>query len=120
MQGISFAGIVESLKSRKDKTIAISIGTQEVDPDKAGKLFSTNGHLVYCYISIKGAITDNEAEIIDSVEPQIPGKRPSQRMRNVLYRMWEQDSQGYTDHNLHYIHWMDKMIEQLKSKLKPV
>jgi hypothetical protein len=80
VKGISFAGIVESLRSRKDKTIAITIGSQELEPAKAGQLFDTNGHLVYCYLSIKGAVTDDEAEIIDSVEVQTPNKRPSQRM----------------------------------------
>lgn len=119
MKGILFPCIVESLRSRKDKTIAITLGTNEVSPEKAGELFNTNGHLVTCYLSIKELITDDEKEIIDSVEAPTQGKRPSQRMRAVIYRMWEQDNEGYTDHNLHYIHWMDKIITQLKAKLKP-
>jgi hypothetical protein len=118
VKGILFGGIVESLRSRKDKTIAVTIGTQELSPEKAGELFNTNSKLVTCYLSIKGEITDGEAEIIDSIEPEVPGKRPSQRMRSVLFRLWEQAPEGYNDFNLFYIHRMDQMIEKLKSKLE--
>jgi len=119
MRGILFGAIVEGLRSRKDKTIAITLGTQEMSPEKAGELFNTNSKMVTCYLSIKGEITDNEAEIIDSIEVEAPGKRPSQRMRGVLFRLWEQAPEGYTDFNLFYIHRMDQMIEKIKSKLIP-
>ena len=119
MKGILFAGIVESLRSRKDKTIAVTIGTQELSPEKAGELFNTNSKLVSCYLSIKGEITDGEAEIIDSIEVDAPGKRPSQRMRSVLFVLWQQSPEGYADFNLFYIHKMDAMIDKLKSKLTP-
>lgn len=119
MRGILFGGIVEGLRSRKDRTISITLSTQELSPEKAGELFNTNSKMVTCYLSIKGEITDGEAEIIDSIEIETPGKRPSQRMRGVLFRLWEQAPEGYTDFNLFYLHWMDKMIEKLKSKLTP-
>lgn len=117
MKGILFAAQVEGLRSRKDKTVALTLGTQELNSEKAGELFNTNGHMVTCYLSIKEHITDAEKEIIDAIEAPVQGKTPSQRMRNVLYRMWEQNNEGYTDKNLHYLHWMDKIIEGLKQKL---
>lgn len=113
-----FAAQVEGLRSRKDKTISLTLGTQEMNPENAGKLFSTNGHLVTCYLSVKEHISANEMEVIDSIDAPKQGKTPSQRMRSVLYRMWEQDNEGYTDKNLHYLYWMDKIIEGLKLKLK--
>lgn len=118
-KGILFAAQVEGIRSRKDKTVALTLGTQELNPEKAGELFGTNGHLVTCYLSVKEHISDSEKEIIDSVEAPQQGKTQSQRLRNVLYVMWEQDNQGYTDKNLHYIHHMDKIIEHYKTKLKP-
>lgn len=118
MEGIMFAAQVEGLRSRKDKTVALTLGTQELNPEKAGKLFNTNGHLVTCYLSIKEHISDEQKEIIDSVEAPAQGKTPSQRMRSVLYRLWESANEGYTDFNLFYLHKMDVMIEHLKSKIK--
>lgn len=118
MEGIMFAAQVEGLRSRKDKTIALTLGTQELNPEKAGKLFNTNGHLVTCYLSIKEHISADQMEIIDAVEAPTQGKTPSQRMRAVIFKMWEQNNEGYTDKNLHYLHWMDKIIDGLKLKLK--
>ncbi len=117
MKGILFAAQVEGLRSRKDKTIALTLGTQELNPEKAGELFNTNGHLVTCYLSVKEQITDSEKEIIDSIEAPAQGKTPSQRMRNTLFILWQQKPEGYTDFNLFYLHWMEKMIDGLKLKL---
>ena|SRR5687767_12878409 len=118
-KGITFAAVVESIRSRKDKTVSLTLGTQELNPEKAGQLFSTNSHLVTCYLSVKELITEEQKEIIDGIEAPTQGKTPSQRMRAVLYIMWQQNNEGYTDPNLHYLHWMDKIITQLKSKLTP-
>lgn len=118
LEGIMFAAQVEGLRSRKDKTVALTLGTQELNPEKAGKLFNTNGHLVTCYLSIKEHISDEQIEIIDAVEAPTQGKTPSQRMRNCLYILWQQAPEGYSDFNLFYLHKMDVMIEHIKSKLK--
>lgn len=117
MKGILFAATVEGLRSRKDKTVALTLGTQELSPEKAGLLFNTNNHLVTCYLSVKEDVTEEEQEIIDSIEVEKPGKTPSQRMRNVLYLMWKSAPEGYKDFNLYYIHYMEKMIDHLKTKL---
>lgn len=116
MNGILVGAYVESIRTRKDKTVALTIGTQELTPEKAGELFAINGQLIMAYISIKG-ISEKEQKVIDSVEPETVGKSPSQRLRNVLYRMWEANNEGYTDKNLHYMHHMEKIIDHYKSKL---
>jgi len=117
IKGILFAATVEGLRSRKDKTVAITLGTQELSPEKAGAIFNTNSKLVSCYLSIKETINDEEQELIDSIEVEKPGKTPSQRMRGVLYRLWEHAPEGYKDFNLFYLHYMEKMIDHVKSKL---
>lgn len=117
VKGILFGAIVESIRSRKDKTMAITLGSQELSPEKAGLLFNTNSHLVSCYLSVKESITEGEMDIIDSIEVEKPGKTPSQRLRAVLYLNWKNAPEGYTDFNLYYLHQMDKFIEHFKSKL---
>lgn len=112
-----FAAQVEGLRSRKDKTIALVLGTSEMSPEKAGKLFNTNGHLVTCYLSIKEHISDEQKEIIDAVEAPTQGKTPSQRLRSVLFVLWQNEPEGYDDFNLFYIHKIEKMIEHIKTKL---
>lgn len=46
-----------------------------------------------------------------------PKKTHSQRLRAVLYKMWESDSKGYENPDEHYEDHMDKLIEFCKKKL---
>jgi hypothetical protein len=47
-----------------------------------------------------------------------PGKKtPSQRLRAVLYRVWQQDGKGFADFEAFYQAQMDKLIEFYKGKL---
>ena len=115
-KGIILPAIVESLRTRKDRTIAITIGTQEMEPAKAGEIFSLNNQLVTVYISPTG-IDQDTIDIIDTLEPELPGKSPSQRLRSILYLLWKQDDGGFKDKNLHYLHHMEKIIDHYKSKL---
>lgn len=117
-KGILIGAYVEGLKTRKDKTIAITIGTQELAPDKAGQLFNLNGKLITAYLS-DTEVTKSDQDVIDAVELDLPGKTPSQRLRAVLYVLWKQEPEGFKDQNLHYIHHMEKIIEHYKSKLTP-
>lgn len=117
MKGLLFAATVEGIRSRKDKTVALTLGTQELTPEKAGQLFNTNSHLVTCYLSIKETVTEDEQELIDSIEVEAPGKTPSQRLRNVLFLLWKSAPEGYKDFNLFYLHNMEKLLNHFKSKL---
>lgn len=116
MNGILLPAYVEGIASRKDKTVKITLSTQELDPEKAGELFGINGQLVSAYINPAG-ITEEDIEAIDSLEPDLPGKSPSQRLRAVLYLMWKNSPQGFKDQHTHYQHYMDKIIEFYKDKL---
>ena len=51
------------------------------------------------------------------VEFEDTGKPPSQRLRAVLYRLWEQTPEGYKVFNDFYIAKMEKLIEHFKEKL---
>ena len=42
---------------------------------------------------------------------------PAQRLRNVLYRLWEQDPQGHATSETHYLMMMEKLINHYKEKL---
>lgn len=116
MKGLLFAAYVETIRSRKDKTISLGIGTQELTPEKAGELFSMQGKLVTAYLS-NTEVSKNDQDVIDSIEVDLPGKTPSQRLRSVLYLLWKENNEGFKDQNLHYIHYLDKIIEHYKSKL---
>lgn len=109
---------VESISTRKDRTVKVVLGTQEMKD--VSQVFNLQNQLVTIGISTNG-LNQSEVEILRSSKfdlDAIPdGKTPSQRLRGVLYRCWEQDSGGYEDFNLYYHNRMERIIEHYKTKL---
>jgi hypothetical protein len=59
-------------------------------------------------------------DIIDlpPVKAQAGQKTPSQRLRAVLYRVWQQDGKGFADFEAYYQAMMEKLIEFYKGKIE--
>lgn len=116
MKGILIACIVEKITTLKDKTIKITLDTQELKPSLAGELFTLLNSLATVYIS-PAEISQKEMNQVDVIEPEMPGKTPSNRMRNVLFILWKQDGEGYREFDGYYKYKMETMIEQLKNNI---
>lgn len=114
---ITLPGQIESIASRKDKSIKLTIGTQELHPSQASELFALNQQ--FCYIALKSeSFTKEENETIDSLKTELDTqKTPSQRLRSILYINYQQDDKGYKDFATYYISMMDKICEHYKSKI---
>mgnify|MGYP001576460727 CR=1 FL=1 len=90
---IVLSGILENISTRSDGSVKIMFATQEIDPSQAGELFQLRNQ--FCKLLLSNTnITNIEEKLVD--EEQIAGgkkaKTPSQRLRNVMYRVHE--SQG--------------------------
>ena len=116
MSGIIATGTPQGIRSLKDKTVRLTIDLQEIEPLKLQQLFSYIDEFVKFYITTEN-ISDQEIEIIDSNEIEREDKPPSQRLRAVLYRLWEKDRKGYKDSELFYRFHMSQIIEHYKGKL---
>lgn len=116
MNGIMLPAYVENVTTRKDKTVKITIGTQEISPEKAGQLFNLMNSLSVMYISPK-EIDDSEIEKVDKVNPDLGGKTQSQRLRNVLFKLYEQDREGFSDFNNYYHNKTEAIITHFKGKI---
>lgn len=117
MNGILLPAIVSSIRSLNDGSIKITMDTQELSPAKAGEIFSLRGKLIACYISPKETVAQREIDQIDAVDVDLPGKTKSQRVRNVMYRIWELDPQGHKTFDSYYNFHMEKHITDLKTVL---
>jgi hypothetical protein len=108
---------IEGLTSRKDKTIKVTFGTQELAPSDLAQVFQLNQR--FCYIAIKEELfQQEELETIESVKTDLESnKTPSQRLRGILYINYQQDNEGYKDFMTYYLGKMDKLCEHFKSKL---
>jgi hypothetical protein len=112
---------IEGIQSRKDNTIKITLGTQELKPTDGGKLLALNNKL--CSIGIApNDLTPKEIETLQesrlSIEDVPNGKSLSQRLRGALYVYWTQNDTGFSEFNDFYSEYMEKKINHVKSKLE--
>lgn len=113
---IIIGGILEGISTRKDKTMKLTIGTQEMTPEQAASIFQYNQQ--FGYFAIKPEpFQKEEQDLIDSLKSDYEGKTPSQRLRGVLYRNWELKSEGFQDFNSYYISKMELIVKHYKDKL---
>jgi hypothetical protein len=117
MNGLLLPCYVENIATRKDKSVKISLVTQELTPEQAGEVFHLMNTLAVTYISPK-EITNKEVEQVDKLDAELGGKTQSQRIRNVLYKLFEQDSEGYKNFDQYYHAKTDQYIEHLKTKIQ--
>ena len=107
--------IISKLMTMADKGIRISVDTQELTPEEGSKLFSLKdkyGHFVF----IEGEVLPENVEVPEFVQDFKNEKSPSQRLRSVLYRLWEQSGKPNTSEQF-YREQMEKIIEHYKGKL---
>ena len=109
---------LESLSTRMDNTIKVTIGTQEVGAQQAASLFALRGKFVKVLLSDTN-IEKNEIEAVDSlqVKDESNNKSNSQRLRSTLFILWQQSKQ-VTNFDDFYNSEMNRIIEHFKSKLK--
>lgn len=117
MNGSLLSVQIENIATRKDKTVKIILGTQELSPAKAGELFQLMNQIAVCYISPK-TISQSEIDQVDKIDPEFEGKTQSQRIRGVLFKLFQQDSEGFKTFDDYYHNKTEKYIEHLKTKIQ--
>lgn len=116
MSKIILETILESIATRVDGTMKITLSTQEIDPATAVNLFQLRGKFCKSLISDSN-ITKLEEELVDST-PLVSGKKnksESQRLRAVLFLLSQQMQQDFEPF---YKQKMEDLILHFKSKLE--
>lgn len=116
-EGLLLAAIVENVSTRRDGTLKITLGCQEMSSSKSGELVSMQNKVIACYISQKETIPQSVLDTVDSIDVDMPGKTKSQRQRAVLFRIWEIDREGHKTFESYYAAKMEKHINDLKEHL---
>jgi len=116
MKGQLLAAMVESITTRKDKSVKLVFGTQELSPSEAGLLFQYMNQLMSVYIC-PASIDNREIEQIDKLEPELNNRTQSQRIRNVLYLLHQNNTEGFKSFDEYYKAKTEFYIDHLKSKL---
>lgn len=107
---------IESINSRVDGTWSIKVGTQELNEDNTKAIIRLNrklGYFLFKETPLK------EADYLDIPEsrPEFAGdKTPSQRLRGVLFVLWQQTKPTKTFDEFYRIR-MEAIITWVKEKL---
>jgi len=124
---IVFEGGIDNIRTLADNSLRVSLGTPELTAEIVGNMYSMLKQPGYILISTT-PISQKKIDAVENatIDREFEDKTPSQRMRNVLYVLWEQqqpketDSQGvikYIDFDLFYKRKMNELITFIKNKL---
>lgn len=117
MKGTLLSCEIESVATRRDNSVVIRVGTPELSAGKAAEILELRNKPAIVYISAK-EIPEEEQDLLDDIDPDLPGKTPSQRVRAVQFVLFKQDAEGYADFKSYYAAKMEKIIDHLKTKIK--
>lgn len=97
--------ILDKMTTMKDGSLKITLVTRELAPDQMAKLF----------LSLNQEIMSVDIPTDISEEP----KSKAQRLRAVLYKLWEQSwKDRFQTFSLYYDHIMEQLINNYKDKLE--
>ena len=103
-------------ETKRNKSIRLSFDTQEnVSAEALKRVFEWRDQVGWLSFAVRQVDVEDIKDLPEIVTEET--RTPSQRMRAVLFRMWEQKNEGYTDFNLYYAFKMEKLIDFLKEKL---
>jgi len=109
---------LESYRSLKDKTLKVTFETNELNPQELLSIIENTGE--FGYLAFKPEpFKKEEKEVIENLETKLEDnqKTPSQRLRAILYRNYEQSNEGFDTFTRYYEHTMEKLCNHFKSKL---
>ena len=111
---LQFSAQIDSVLAKKDKTLSVKIGTQELSAEDSSYLLSLMGSQIWLGL----AETEIETLEVPEVIPEMKGeKSPSQRLKAIIYKIWELKTDQKETFPRYYESYMFKICEQLKNKL---
>lgn len=117
MKKAQFEVIVDGVTRKKDGTLSLKLGTNEMDSIDTAKIFDFGGKMIWCALA-ELPFQEGDVNIPDVVPEFRKDKTPSERLRGVIYRFWEQNKKGEEEWELYYKKIMERMIEYYKDKLQ--
>lgn len=120
MKKIITAAQFDGYSNRKDKTVAMRFITQEMTPDQVAHIHGMIDSFGYMYFKAESDITSEERLELDALETDLfdNPKTQSQRIRNVMYRVWQQKPEGFKDFKDFYKFKTDRIIQHYKDQIE--
>jgi len=112
---------IGSVSTRVDKSVGFRVTTGELKPDMMAQLCGLSGLAVSLFIQPHEYDGKDAVEVTSETESKTQG----QRLRGVLYRLWEHRQKNEDKDNLisfadYYKNKTEEIITFLKTKLPPM
>jgi len=113
---IIIPAILSSYRPKADGSWSVTLSTNILTKPEKECIDNMHNQLVAVMIK-EGEIDKADGSILDSIDTDLmdKDKTPSKRLRNVLFKLWEQSGTG--DFKDFYKTKMEQIIEHYKSKL---
>lgn len=118
MKTFQLPALLESFRTMADRGIKIVFSTGELSPEQVANIhyaFQKVGYLAFRPDPFATAELEELEKL--KIDFDDTGKSPSQRLRNVLFRNFEINPEGYKTFNDFYNAHMEKIINHYKKKL---
>ena len=111
-----FSSIMDGVSAKKDSTLSIRLGTQELSSEDKANIFEFANKQIWVALS-ELPIQKQDIDIPDVVY-ETDRKSPSQKLRAVIHILWEQNKdKTKKGSDEFYRDYMEKLIENIKDKL---
>ena len=106
---------IENIATRSDKTIKITVGTQELAPDQASLLLNLHQKIGWFLFQENPFV---EKDLAAEPAPEFKeSKSPSKRLRDCLYVWWEKNTNKKKPFDDVWRDWCNKKCEEIKETL---
>lgn len=106
---------IQSIRTLVDGGNKLEIITRDINPEEMTILFGLKGSEGY-FLFKESLIKKEEVDILPDIKDEFTKISPSQRQRNIIYRLWEKTDRKKSS-NDYYLEKMETINQWLKEKL---
>lgn len=111
-----FQAQISGVNRLKDGTFKLTLETQEINKEQRSDLMDYQG-LVKVLISDENIAKEVITAVDDLEISDNSNKTKSQRLKAVLFKLWEKEPSGFEDFTTFYRSRMERIINQIKERL---
>ena len=104
---VQFSAIIDGVTAKKDRTLSLKIGSQELPPEDTAKIFEHQGHQIWVAMA-ENPLATEDLDIPDSVN-RIGEKSPSQKLRERLAVYYKSQKGSYEG----FENWYKDILEKI-------
>lgn len=107
--------VLSKASTMADNTVRLQFDCQETTPDEMATLFDMKNKIGWLFFQ-ESRVSLDDLKSLPEIKVERGQKTPSERLRAVLYVLWESEPSGMNFDNF-YIMKVNSLIDWIKTKL---